>query len=184
MAQGATVHKVDLGIADLDRNAYTDHALTVARHPSETDERMMVRVAAFALHAHERLAFGRGVGGTDEPDLAQRDLTGRLECWIDVGLPDERRVRRACGQADRVVVVAYGGRTADLWWERAAAELERCRNLEVVTLSAATTAALAARVAPRMQAHLMVQDGEAWLTLGEERIALERAWRMGGPARG
>src|SRR5258706_16265720 len=93
----------------MERNYYADHALTVARHASETDERRMVRVLAFALHAHERLAFGRGIGTADEPDLWRHDLTGRVELWLDVGQPDERRVRKACGQSAQVVVYAYGG---------------------------------------------------------------------------
>jgi uncharacterized protein YaeQ len=99
MALKSTIFKAELSVADMDRNYYGDHALTIARHPSETDERMMVRVLAFALHAHERLEFGRGLSTDDEPDLWQRDLTGAIERWIDVGLPDEQDLRKACGRA-------------------------------------------------------------------------------------
>jgi uncharacterized protein YaeQ len=181
VAINSTVHKVELSVADLDRHAYSDHALTIARHPSETEERMMVRVLAFALYAHERLEFGRGIGEADDPDLWRRDLTGRVELWIEVGLPDERRVRKACGVADRVVVLAYGGRGAELWWGKAASELKRCRNLDVVALPLSTTAALATMAAPRMELQYMVQDGETWLSGGDARIAIERTWWMGGP---
>ena len=115
MALTATIFKAALEIADVDRGYYQDHALTIARHPSETDERMMVRVLAYMLHAHEALAFGKGLGSDDEPDLWQKDLTGAVEAWIDVGQPDERRIRKACGQADRVVIYAsatiLGGKT-------------------------------------------------------------------------
>ena len=110
MAISATIYRANLNVADMDRHYYADHALTLARHPSETDERMMVRLLAFAFHAHERLEFGRGIGTADEPDLWQRDLTGRVELWIEVGQPDDRRVRKACGLADRVVIYSYGGR--------------------------------------------------------------------------
>ena len=110
MALKATIFKADLSIADMDRNYYADHALTLARHPSETDERMMVRLAAFALNAHERLAFGGGISTEDEPALWRRDLTGAIEQWIDVGLPEARDLRRACGRASEVIVYAYGGR--------------------------------------------------------------------------
>ena len=180
MAISSTIHRANLNVADMDRHYYSDHALTVARHASETDERMMVRVLAYALHAHERLEFGRGIGIADEPDLWQRDLTGRTELWIDVGLPDERRVRKACGQAERVVVYAYGGRTVAHWWEKAAPELQRCRNLDVIVLSQATTAALEALAARNMELQLMVQEGDVWLASGDTRVAIEREQLMAG----
>ena len=184
MASNATIFKADFNIADMDRHYYADHALTIARHPSETDERMMVRLLAFGFHAHERLEFGRGTGSDDEPDLSQRDLTGRLELWIDVGLPDERRLRKACGQADRVVVYAYGGRGIDLWWSKTEPELARCKNLTVVALAADDTAALAALADRTMTLQLTVQDGDAWLASGDSRLVIERAWRMGRPDAG
>jgi uncharacterized protein YaeQ len=177
----ATVCRAQLNVADMDRHYYADHLLTVARHASETDERMMVRVLAFALHAHERLAFGRGIGTADEPDLWQRDLTGRTELWIDVGQPDDRRVRKACGQSARVVVYAYGGRGVDVWWARTGAELARFDNLEVVSLGEATTEALTRMADRNMTLQLSVQDGDAWLTSGDERLQIERAWRQGRP---
>ena len=113
MALSSTICKATLQIADTDRNYYADHALTIARHPSETDERMMMRLLAFALNAHEHLAFGRGLS-TDEPDLWQKDLTGAIVHWIEVGQPDEKSLLRACGRAERVTVYSYGNR-AELW---------------------------------------------------------------------
>ncbi len=184
MAAGATIFRIDLDVADVDRGVYASHALTIARHPSETDERMMVRALAFALFASERLEFGRGIGATDlEPDLWARDLTGRVEHWIDVGLPDERRVRKACGQAERVAIVAYGGRTAEQWWAKARAELARHSNLEVIAIAPATSQALAALVSPRMSLNVLVQEGDVWATCGDERFAvgIER-WRREGDA--
>lgn len=181
MALNATICKAALNVADLDRHYYADHALTLARHPSETDERMMVRLLAFALHAHERLEFGRGIGVQDEPDLWQRDLTGGVELWIEVGQPDGRRVRKACGRAGRVVVYTYGGRTADTWWAGASAELGRCSNLTVIALPAETTRLLTALAARSMDLQLTVQEGEAWLASGDVRIEIAREWRMGRP---
>src|SRR5881227_3379753 len=131
MALKATIFKPDLSVADIDRGYYRDHALTIARHPSETDERMMVRLLAFALHADERLEFGRGLSTEDEPTLWQRDLTGSIEKWIDVGLPDQREVRKACGRAREVHVLAYGGRAAELWWQGACEKLKRQDRLAV-----------------------------------------------------
>ena len=101
MALKSTIYKAELQIADMDRHYYADHALTIARHPSETDERMMVRVAAFALFAQERLEFCKGLSDTDEPDLWQKDLTGAIETWIEVGQPDERRIAKASGRVER-----------------------------------------------------------------------------------
>jgi uncharacterized protein YaeQ len=118
MALKSTICKAELAVADIERGYYGNHAVTLARHPSETDERMMVRLLAFALHADDALAFGRGLSADGEPDLWQRDLTGTIEQWIDVGLPDEREVRKACGRAREVHVLAYGGRAVDLWWQR------------------------------------------------------------------
>ena len=121
MAVGAKVHKVELQVSDLDRHHYGTHPLVLAQHPSETDERVMLRVLAYALFADERLEFGRGLSTDDEPDLWRRDLTGAIEQWIELGQPDESRVRKACGRAREVVVITYGGRAADLWWEKNAA---------------------------------------------------------------
>src|SRR5438552_2592739 len=143
MALKATIFRVELSIANIDRGYYADHSLTIARHPSETDERMMVRVLAFALHAADGLEFGRGLSSEDEPDLVQRDLTGAIERWIEVGLPDEREVRKACGRARRVDVLAYGGRAVDLWWQGARKTLERQAALEVREVSADANQALA-----------------------------------------
>ncbi|MBN9421616.1 MAG: hypothetical protein BGO63_05210 [Candidatus Accumulibacter sp. 66-26] len=164
MALKATIFKADLQIADMDRNHYQDYALTLARHPSETDERMMVRLLAFALHADEQLAFGKGLSTDEEPDLWLKDLTGAIELWINVGLPDERWLRKAAGRARRVVVLTYGGRVAEMWWEQNRAALERLQNLTVLRLSPEDTQALAALASRTMRLQCMVQDGEVLLT--------------------
>lgn len=129
MALKSTIFRASLSVSDLDRNHFSEHALTLARHPSETDERMMVRILAFALHADERLEFGRGISSDDEPALWRMDDTGRILQWIEVGLPDERLLRRAAGRADEVIVLAYGGRVVDIWWQKDAAVLGRLANL-------------------------------------------------------
>lgn len=180
MALGATIFRAALNVADIDRHYYADHALTVARHPSETDERLMVRMLAFALHAHERLEFGRGIDAADEPDLWQRDLTGRIECWIDVGQPDARRLRKARGVSDRVIVYAYGGRTTEPWWARTGPELAGSAGVSVVAISAATTTELATWATRSMELQMTVQDGEAWFSNGAARVLIEREWLLGG----
>jgi uncharacterized protein YaeQ len=165
----------------MDRSYYADHAATIARHPSETDERMLVRLIAFALHADEALAFGKGLSTDDEPDLWRKDLTGAIDLWIDVGLPDEKRVRKACGRAREVYVYSYGGRGAELWWTQNAEALNRMRNLTVIDLrySAAMLAALAGR---NMELQFTVQDGRIWMTDGTGSVDFQ-PWTRQAPAR-
>lgn len=170
MALKSTVFKAALQVSDLDRHYYATHALTLARHPSETDARMMVRLLAFALFAHERLEFGRGLSTGDEPALWRKDLTGAIELWIEVGQPDERVVRRACGRAARVVVLCYGGRGADLWWAQHRDRLERLRNLGVLNLPATAAQDLAGLARLSMDLQCTLQDGQAWLTDGSQTV--------------
>lgn len=170
MAQKATIFKVTLNVADTDRHYYAEHTLTIARHPSETDERMQVRILAFAAHAHERLQFTRGLSSDDEPDLWQKDLTEVIETWIDVGLPDERRVRKACGRAGQVIIYIYGGRTADMWWQQNAQILSRFDNLTICALPKEQTDALAALTARTLDLQITIQDGQLWVSDGSETV--------------
>lgn len=175
MAIKATIFKADLQIADMERNYYHDHALTLARHPSETDERMMVRLLAFALHAHEYLEFGQGMTADDEADLWRKDFTGAIELWIDVGLPDEKLVRKACGRASQVAVYAYGGRAAEMWFAQNSSQFERLKNLAVVNLPQESTRALARLAQRTMRLQCTIQDGQVWLSNGNESVQVERA---------
>ena len=171
MALKATIFKADLQISDMDRHYYHEHPLTIARHPSETDERMMVRVLAFALYADEALGFGKGLSAEDEPDLWLKDLTGAIDLWIEVGLPDEKRIRKACGRATQVVVIAYGGRVAEMWWEQNAKALARCDNLTVLNLPVDVSMGLAALSQRTMRLQCLIQDGQIWF--GDEATRLE-----------
>ena len=170
MALKSTIFKIDLQVADLDRNYFQTHALTIARHPSETDERMMMRVMAFALHADDALVFGKGLSAEDEPDLWQKDLTGAIEYWIEVGLPDERKIRRACGRSNHVLALTYGGRGADMWWQQNQSLLARQDNLTVLNISQEDSKLLAARAARNMSIQCTVQERELWLNIAGEAI--------------
>ena len=174
MALGATIFKAAVQISDMDRGYYHEHALTIARHPSETDERMMVRLLAFCLHASEALSFGKGLSSDDEPDLWEKDLTGAIRSWIDVGQPDDRRVRKACGRANEVFVYSYGAQVARAWWDQVAARLEKVRNVTVIRLPAQTRD-LAKLTARNMSLTCTIQDRHAWLANNEQsvEIALE-----------
>ena len=172
MALKATIFKADLQIADMDRNYFATHAPTLARHPSETDERMMVRLLAFALNAGDALEFGRGLSTGDEADLLQRDLTGAIQLWIDVGLPDEKSLRKASGRAGRVVVYAYGGRAVDLWWTKNRDTFARLPNFSAFAVPLEASQALARLAARTMQFQCTVQDGHLWFSNATETVAI------------
>ncbi|MEO5573318.1 MAG: YaeQ family protein [Gammaproteobacteria bacterium] len=175
MALKATIFKADLSIADMDRHYYHDHALTLARHPSETDERMMVRLLAFTLHAGESLTFAKGPNVDDEPALWLRDLSGTIQSWIDVGLPDEKRIRKACGRARQVIIYTYGGRSADLWWEQSSSKLEVINNLTVINLAQSATLALAKLAQRTMRLQCTVQEGQVWLADADNSVQVDLA---------
>lgn len=175
MALKATIYKAELDVSDIDRHYYRLHALTMARHPSETDERMMVRLLVFALNAGEGegLSFGRGLSAEDEADVWRMDATGAIELWIDVGLPDEKPIRKACGRAARVIVYCYGGRAAEVWWGQCGAALERFANLSVINLPAESTQALAALARRNMRLQCSIQDGQVWLSAEDATVQIE-----------
>ncbi len=160
MALKATVFKATLNIADMDRHYYADHHLTLARHPSETDERMMIRLLAFVLNADEGLEFTRGLSTDDEPELWQKNLSGEIELWIELGLPDESRLRKACNRAQKVVLYTYGGRAVPLWWEKHHNKLTRFNNLTIIDLPQEGTEALAGLAERTMSLQCTIQDGE------------------------
>jgi len=173
MALKSTIFKAELQISDMGRGYYNDHSLTIARHPSETDERMMMRLLAFALHAHEALVFGDSIGTDDEPSLWQKDLTGSIQLWIDVGQPDEKRIRRACGRAAQVFIYSYGGHGVDVWLNQIRSSLERSRNLTVINLPASAPLALARLAQRSMKLQFTIQDSQVWVTDDRETVHLD-----------
>ncbi|MBI3231431.1 MAG: YaeQ family protein [Burkholderiales bacterium] len=177
MALKSTIYKADLNIADMDRNYYAEHNLTVARHPSETDERLMVRLLAFACHASEYLVFTKGLSDVDEPDLWAKDLTGALQMWIEVGQPDEKRILKACGRSEQVLVLCYAT-TSHIWWQQTESKVARAQNLQVWNLPAASSAELTKLAQRNMQLQCTIQDGVIWFSSGEEsvQLSLER-WK-------
>ena len=168
MALKSTIHKATLHIADMDRQLYAEHALTLARHPSETDERLMVRLLAFALQVPRdmndgALVFAKGLSDSDEPDLWQHDLTGQLLQWVEVGQPDDRRLIKASGRAGHVVLYGYSSSTA-IWWAGIQTKLTRLDNLDVWQIPADQSQALAGLCERSMQLQLQVQDGQVWVS--------------------
>lgn len=158
MALKSTIYKIELNIADMDRQYYGQHNLTVAKHPSETDERVMVRLIAFTLYANDSLVFGKGLSDDEEPDVWQKDLTGAIQLWIDVGLPTEKDIRKACGKSAQVAVVVYGGRIADMWWAVNSKGLLKLNNLSVINLPETTS--LAQLAAKSINLSCTIQDNQ------------------------
>lgn len=170
MAPRATIYKAELTIADITGGHDARHALTLARHPSETEQRRMVRRLAFALSADDALTFGRGLSTEDEPELWQRDERGDSVLCVDVGLPDERELRKACDRAREVVVLAYGGRRAQQSWTRTRAAIEPLRDLRVLALAEQVTTDLCAVAARAMSLDCTINDGHILLTDGRQSV--------------
>jgi len=166
MALKSTIYKIRLDIVDIDRNYYQEHKLTLACHTSETAERLMVRILAFALNAHERLEFGGGISESDEPDLWQKDLTGAVETWIEIGNPDEKVLIKALGKSKKVIVYTYAKNPA-LWWDPVKARLSRETRLSVFAVNQTSSEALALLCARDMDLQCTVQDGSVTFRANE-----------------
>ena len=184
MAPKATIYKAELQISDLDRAYYDTHALTLAQHPSETEERVMVRLLTYALFAADNLEFGRGLSSDDEPDLWRKSLTGEIDQWIYLGQPEEARIRRACGRAKEVIVIGYSGRSFALWWEKNATALARCSNLAVVEIPGDKVTELGKMIGRNMRLQCLIQDAEVQLMDEQQSVTLSPVVRQASSVRG
>ena len=178
MATKATVYKAELEISDIDRGYYASHTLTLAQHPSENDRRLMARLIVFALLAHERLEFGRGLSTEEDPDLWQRDYTGIIENWIELGQPEESAIRKACGRAQQVTLVTYSGSSAEIWWSKNEAALIRCKNLTIIDLDSAEVEATTRFLQRTMRLQVMIQEGSCQLMSGDDTLIICPRIRM------
>jgi len=181
MALKSTVFKANLQIADIDNNYYANHALTLARHPSETDERMMIRLVALALQAHKlqsvcggdgTLTFGAGLSDPDEPDAWLRDFTGRIRLWIEAGQPEDKPLIKACGKADEVVLYSFN-HAAEVWWKGMESKLSRPKNLSVFRIPTAASQALIALAQRSMQLQATIQEGALILSDASNTVEIE-----------
>ncbi|WP_369819532.1 YaeQ family protein, partial [Oleiphilus sp. HI0117] len=172
MALKSTIYKVTLQLSDFDRDHYQSYSLNVALHPSETIERMLLRLLAFSLYADEALSFTKGLSTDDEPDIWLKSLSDEIELWIDLGLPDLKRIRKASGRSDKVVVLAYGGQKVAPWFDGLAKDLKRIANLSVLRAEMADIEPLLAHVERTMELVVMIQDGSLNVSLGESVVDL------------
>jgi len=177
MALKSTVFKARLQVTDMDRNYYEEHQLTLARHPSETDERMMIRVIAVALNASESLQFTRGLSSDDEPDIWQKSLSDEIELWIDLGQPDEKRIRKACGRARQVIIYTYQQSSGNAWWGQHKNKLARFDNLSVVVIPEPAVAAIGRMAERAMQLQCTIQDAQLWFSNGEQAVEISPEFR-------
>ncbi|WP_426417229.1 YaeQ family protein [Aestuariirhabdus sp. LZHN29] len=175
MALKPTIYKVDLSLSDMDRHRYQQQRLTLALHPSETEERLLVRLLAFADRYGEGIEFTRGISQTDEPDVWQHSLDGVLQQWIEVGQPDGDRVISAARKAKRVVVYAYGS-SCRVWQQKQAAKLGSLRNLELCVVPYEPLQALLKGLSRNCECSVMISDGEWMVTLGDASEQLSPEW--------
>jgi len=177
MALKSTVFKAELQLSDLDRNHYHNYHLTLARHPSETDRRMMVRLLAFIMNANEQLEFAKGLSTGEEPDLWRRSLSGNVELWIDLGQPDEKRIRQACHHADYVTLYTYNSRSATVWWQQIEHKLNRFKNLTVINIADETVDELAQLAERTMRFQVTIQDAIIWVASDDQTVeVIPTAW--------
>lgn len=178
MALKATIYKATIQLSDMDQDQYGQYPLTIACHPSETEERMMVRVLAFAMHAHGDLSFTQGLCEDEEPELWRKNLTDDIELWIDLGQPDEARIKKACSRSAHVVIYTYQPRSADVWWNKINTKLSRYNNLTVIALEEGVSKSLADICERTMQLNVMIQDGEIWISNDSETVSLKPTYLM------
>ncbi len=181
MAIKSTIYKANLSIADIDHAYYADHPMTLARHPSETDERMMVRLAALALNAHKLqtvckgdgiLAFGAGLSAVEEPDVWLRDFTDECKLWIEVGQPEEKPILRACGKSDEVHIYTFH-HSSSIWWKAIENKVIRAQNLRVYHFSNEATQTLARMAQRSMQLQATIQEGQLMLSDSQTTVEIE-----------
>ena len=171
MAKSSTIYKVELQVSDLDRHYYHTHALTIAQHPSETEQRMMVRILAFTLNASERLEFTKGLSTDDVPDLWEKALTGDIQHWIEIGQPSVKRVKKACNQSEKVSIYTFSGHSAEVWLRQNKAEFTRQTRLTIIDFPTEQLSELTQCVARTMSLQCTIQDGLIWF--GDAQNSIE-----------
>jgi uncharacterized protein YaeQ len=174
MALKATIYKACLELADMDRQVYGTYDLTIARHPSETDERMMVRLLVFVLNVpgsteNSVLELAKDLWNADEPALWEKDLTGQIRHWIEVGQPDERRLLQASSRVGRISIYSAQANTAK-WWSGIAPKVVRAKNLTAWQIPHQQSATLSSLTGRTMKLDVTIQDGNVWIGNGDKSV--------------
>ena len=172
MALKPTIYKAQVELADSDRNCFDSLSLTIAQHPSETVERMAARLLAYCLNASRGVEFTRGLSTTEEPDIWRHSDSGELDLWIEIGQPEEPRLRKACGKAGAVKVYAFG-KSANTWWQLNGEVISALPRLEVWQFGWEEIQALAGLMDRAMQWNVSVVGGVVYVDNGKESVSLE-----------
>lgn len=170
MALSATIYNIDIELADSDRQVYDTLALRVARHPSESAEYLVTRILAYAMEFADGIAFSRGVSEPEEPAILIRDLTGRIQSWIEIGSPDAARLHKAAKAAPRVAVYTHKDIT-QLLRNLAGERMHRASAIELYAIDRTLIDALAARLERRMTFSLSINERELYLSIGADTLA-------------
>jgi len=172
MALKSTIIKAQLALSNMDKHVYETLSLTVAQHPSENAQRLMIRILAFAMHYQERLEFTKGLCADDEPEVWLKDFSDNIELWVELGLPDEKRIKKACNKSKHVVLYCYGENNQEIWWQKNQPKLYGYNNLSVISLPYEATSELASLVSRGMNLTVTIQDGEVWFSDDAQSIHL------------
>lgn len=168
----ATIYKVDLQISDMNRHYYEQHSLTLAQHLDESDTFLMTRIIAFALFADEKLTFTKGFYELSEPALWQKNYSDDIELWIDLGTPDEKRIKKASSLADKVVILSCSDKT-DKWWSQMEKRLTYSKNITVLSIPPSIIDAITEHLDRTMQIQVTIEGSHVWVSINEHMIELE-----------
>ena len=171
MALKSSVYKANVSLANLNTHYYEDIVLTMALHPSETEERLMYRLLAFLYSAHERLEVTVGLDNPDLPDIWQKNYTGDIEHWIDIGYPDEKKIKKAIGRSDLVSIFNYNSFKAKVWFGKNKSLLEN-KKVQVFHLEEEIQGSLETLVQRSMALNCMIEDNHIFLSNDSERIQI------------
>lgn len=169
MALKATINKATISLSDMDRNYYQTLNLTIAQHPSETDRRMMVRILAYLLNAHEDLTFTKGLSNDDEPEIWQKDYSDQIQLWIELGQIDEKRIKKGCNKAQQVRLYSYGS-SVDVWWSKIKNKIYDFKNLNVYKIDESTCEQLIKLAERNMNLQCSIDSGQIWLGNNETTV--------------
>ncbi len=173
MGSKVNILRVNLNISDIDRNYYQEHKFTIAHQPPETGIYIIARILAFTLKAHERLVYTKGTDTKHEPAIWQKDLTGAIELWIEIGEADEKRIRKACARSKHVIIYTYKEGSSAIWWNLKSSKLNILKNLSVISLPAQALEDLSSMIDRTMELQCTIQDRHVWIANNDRTVEFD-----------
>lgn len=173
MALSSSIYRADIDLSNLNTHQYENYNLTMAKHPSESESRMMFRLLAYLYCAHEDLAFTKGLSAQDEPEIWQKDFAGDIVQWIELGLPDLKRIRQASGKSKSVKIFTHHQSKSEDWWSKIKGSLIRNDKVEVYHLNLVEEFDLEDLVSKSMKLSCVIEDGVMHLSNDDLRIGIE-----------